>query len=157
MLKPIAKIALAIVLSFAITSCSAGTQTAQQLAARETESDANLWDAEDYKTIAAKSCIKYGDANKKALGDLYADWNQLFIEYTMVNLTSGALDDDPKWGPIAELVNKFKDNALNRSLGGSGVEVPTDLAVEVFNLCNEIGFDLNEQLALNFTLWATIH
>lgn len=61
-----------------------------------------------------------------------------------MNLTAGALDDHPKWGPIADLVFKSWQNALSRSIGGSGVEVPSDSNLKTFALCEELGLDLNE-------------
>jgi hypothetical protein len=127
----------------ALVSCSSGPMSAEDLAARETESDASLWDEEDYKTIAASSCLKYKVVFNNALGEWYADWNRLFSEYTLVGLTSGALDDDPKWGPIAKTVDEAKYNALNRSIGGSGTSISTDTALQAFDLCEELGVDLS--------------
>jgi hypothetical protein len=126
------------------TGCSADSMSAEELAARETESDASLWDEDDYQSIAAKACIKYKVVFNNALGEWYADWNRLSTEYTLVGLTSGALDDHPKWGPIARTVQEAKVNALNRAVGGSGVGVSGDLAVEAFNLCKELGVDFTE-------------
>lgn len=131
-----------IVCAMLVTGCSAGSMSAEELAARETESDASLWDDEDYRSIAAKACIKYKVVFNNALGEWYADWDRLSTEYTLVGLTSGALDDHPKWGPIARTVQEAKVNALNRAVGGSGVAVSGDLAVEAFNLCEELGVDL---------------
>jgi len=65
-------------------------------------------------------------------------------EYTLVGLTSGALDDHPKWNPIAKTGWESQMNALNRSNGGAGVEVSTDTTLEAFNLCKEIGVNLTE-------------
>jgi hypothetical protein len=115
-----------------------------EIAAREKENDASLWDDEDYKTIAAKSCILYKSVFDQALGDLYSNWSALSSEYLRVNLTAGALDDHPKWGPIADLVFKSWQNALSRSVGGSGVEVPSDSNLKTFELCKELGLDLSE-------------
>ena len=140
----ISKLAAVIVSLIFLAGCSAGSMSAEELASRETESDASLWDDEDYKTIAAKACIKYKVVFSNALGEWYADWNRLSSEYTMVGLTSGALDDHPKWGPIAKTVQEAKMNALNRSIGGAGVQVSTDTSVEAFNLCEELGVDLTE-------------
>ena len=79
-----------------LAGCSAGSMSAEDLAARETESDATLWDEEDWKTIAAKSCIKYKVVSDKSLGEWYADWRTLGREYIVVGLTSGALENHPK-------------------------------------------------------------
>lgn len=127
-----------------LAGCSAGSMSAEDLAARETESDASLWDEEDYKSIAAKSCIKYKVVFNNALGDWYADWSRLGTEYTIVGLTSGALDDHPKWDPIARTVRQSTTNALSRAAGGAGVEVSSDIAVQAFNLCEELGVDLSK-------------
>jgi hypothetical protein len=127
----------------ALVSCSSGPMSAEDLAAREMESDATLWDDEDYKPIAASSCLKYKVVFNNALGVWYADWTRLFTEYTRVGLTSGALDDDPKWGPIAETIDEAKYNALNRSIGGSGTPISTDTSLQAFELCGELGVDLS--------------
>lgn len=140
-LKNLAAVIVSLVL---LAGCSAGSMSAEDLAARETESDASLWDEEDYKSIAAKACINYKVVFNKALGEWYADWSRLGAEYSLVNLTSGALDDHPKWDPIAKTVQEARFNALNRSVGGSGGVVSGDLAVEAFNLCQELGVDLTE-------------
>jgi len=140
----ISKLAAIILSLIFLAGCSAGSMSAEDLAARETESDASQWDEEDYKTIAAKSCIKYKVVFNNALGDWYADWSRLGSEYTLVGLTSGALDDHPKWGPIARTVRESTSNALTRAAGGAGVEVSSDVAVEAFNLCEELGVDLTE-------------
>ena len=131
-------------LIFSMSACGSGTQSIEELAARETESDANLWDDEDYKSIAAKSCILYKAASDMSLGELYGNWDALSIEYTKVGLTSGALEDHPKWGPIGELVFKLKVNAINRSVGNNGIEVPSNLVLQTYDLCSELGLDLNE-------------
>ena len=141
------RISIAAVLALLITllsGCSSGSMSAEDLAARETDSDASLWDEEDYKTIAAKACIKYKVVFNNALGEWYADWNRLGTEYTLVGLTSGALDDHPKWDPIARTVRQSTTNALSRAAGGAGVEVSSDVAVQAFNLCEELGVDLTE-------------
>jgi hypothetical protein len=140
----VTKSASVMVSIFLLAGCSSGPMSADELAARETDSDASLWDEEDYKSIAAKSCLKFKVVFKNSLGDWYADWARLGSEYTMVGLTSGALDDHPKWGPIATNVRQSTSNALNRSVGGAGVEVSSDVAVEAFNLCEELGVDLTE-------------
>jgi hypothetical protein len=127
-----------------LAGCSAGSMTAEDLAAREINSDASQWDEEDYKTIAARACIKYKVVFNNALGEWYADWNRLNSEYTIVGLTSGALDDHPKWNPIAKTVQESKMNALDRSIGGAGVPVSTDTSLEAFNLCEELGVDLTK-------------
>ena len=127
-----------------LAGCSAGSMSAEDLAARETESDASLWDEEDYKSIAAKACIKYKVVFNKALGEWYADWSRLGSEYTLVGLTSGALDGHPKWDPIARTVRQSTTNALTRAVGGAGVEVSSDIALQAFNLCEELGVDLTE-------------
>ncbi len=140
----ISKMAAIILSLIFLAGCSAGSMSAEDLAARETESDASQWDEEDYKTIAAKSCIKYKVVFNNALGDWYADWSRLGSEYTLVGLTSGALDDHPKWGPIARTVRESTSNALTRAAGGAGVDVSSDVAVEAFSLCEELGVDLTE-------------
>ncbi len=144
MLANILKVLSAITMAIVLSSCSSGPMTIQELAAREREDDASLWDEEDYKSIAAKSCILYKEVSDRSLGDLYADWSALMVEYTRVRMTSGALDDHPKWGPIAELTFKLQVNAASRGVGGGGVEVPSNLALETYDLCNELGLDLNE-------------
>ena len=141
------RISIAAVLALVITllpGCSSGSMSAEDLASRETDSDASLWDEEDYKTIAAKACIKYKVVFNNALGDWYADWSRLGAEYTLVGLTSGALDDHPKWDPIARTVRQSTTNALTRAAGGAGVEVSSDIAVQAFNLCEELGVDLSK-------------
>lgn len=140
----IKKVAAAVFILGLLTSCSGGALTAEELAARETESDASLWDEEDYKSIAAKACLKFNVVFKNALGEWYADWDKLGTEYTIVGLTSGALDDHPKWDPIARTVRQMTTNALSRALGGGGVEVWTAPWEKVLNLCDEIGVDLTE-------------
>ncbi|MCF8552931.1 MAG: hypothetical protein K9G01_05075 [Candidatus Planktophila sp.] len=130
---------------FALTTgCSSGPLSAEDLAARETDSDASLWDEEDYKTIAAKACLKYKVVFNNSLGEWYADWSRLGSEYTLVGLTSGALDDHPKWDPIARTVRQSTTNALLRADGGSGSEVSSDIALQAFSLCEEIGVDLSK-------------
>ena len=128
---------------FLTTGCSSGPLSAEDLAARETESNASQWDEEDYKTIAAQSCLKYKVVFKKALGEWYADWPKLSTEYILVGLTSGALDNHPKWNPIAKNISEMKSNAISRASGLSGVSISPDVGVEAFNLCNELGVDLN--------------
>ena len=140
----ISKLAALIVSLIFLAGCSSGSMSAEDLAARETDSDASLWDEEDYKTIAAKACIKYKVVFNNALGEWYADWSRLGTEYTLVGLTSGALDDHPKWDPIARTVRQSTTNALSRAAGGVGVEVSSDVAVQAFNLCEELGVDLTE-------------
>jgi hypothetical protein len=140
----ISKLAAIILSLIFLAGCSAGSMSAEDLAARETESDATLWDEEDYKTIAAKSCIKYKVVSDKSLGEWYADWSTLGREYIIVGITSGALDDHPKWNPIANTVLKLTANALSRATGGDGVTVPSDDAIASYNLCKELGVDLNE-------------
>lgn len=144
MIANLIKVLTALTLGFVLSACSSAPMTIQELAAQEREDDANLWDEEDYKSIAAKSCILYKEVSDRSLGDLYADWTALMVEYTKVRMTSGALDDHPKWGPIAELTFKLQVNAANRGVGGGGVEVPSNLALETYELCNELGLDLNE-------------
>jgi hypothetical protein len=140
----ISKLAALIVSLIFLAGCSSGSMSAEDLAARETDSDASLWDEEDYKTIAAKACIKYKVVFNNALGEWYADWSRLGTEYTLVGLTSGALDDHPKWDPIARTVRQSTTNALSRAAGGAGVEVSSDVALQAFNLCEELGVDLTE-------------
>ena len=140
----ISKLAALIVSLIFLAGCSSGSMSAEDLAARETDSDASLWDEEDYKTIAAKACIKYKVVFNNGLGEWYADWSRLGTEYTLVGLTSGALDDHPKWDPIARTVRQSTTNALSRAAGGAGVEVSSDVALQAFNLCEELGVDLTE-------------
>lgn len=137
-------LAAAIVSLMFLAGCSVGSMSAEDLAARETESDATLWDDEDYKTIAAKACIRYKVVFNNSLGEWYGDWSRLGSEYTLVGLTSGALDDHPKWDPIARTVRQSTTNALSRAAGGAGVEVSSDIALQAFNLCEELGVDLTE-------------
>jgi hypothetical protein len=140
----VTKIASVMASILLLAGCSSGPMSADELAAREIDSDASLWDEEDYKSIAAKSCLKYKVVFNKAVGEWYAEWAILGMEYVKVGLTSGALEDHPKWGPIDESVSQMTSNAINRTAGGSGTTVSSDLAVEVFNLCKEIGVDLTE-------------
>ena len=143
MKKTYLKIASLICTFFLLGSLvSCGAPSAEELAARQTESDASLWDEEDYKTIAAKGCIAYKDAFDRALSEDYLDWVAQIRSFVLVRLTTGALDDHEKWGPIAEIVDKFYLNALNRGAGGSGVTIPSDLTTQAFALCEEIGVDL---------------
>jgi hypothetical protein len=118
--------------------------SAEELAARPTESDASLWDEEDYRTIAAKSCLLYKTAFDSALGDAYLDWDTQSVQWLTVNLTSGALEDHPEWGPIDEVVFAMLSNSMSRSSGGAGVEMPNDAVLEQYNLCLELGVNLNE-------------
>ena len=136
------KIAALVVPLFVLAGCSSGSMSAEDLASRETESDATLWDEEDYKTIAAQACLKYEVVFDKSLGEWYADWTKLGTVYTLVGLTSGALDDHPKWDPIARTVRQSTTNALLRAVGESGSEVSSDIALQAFKLCEEIGVDL---------------
>jgi hypothetical protein len=126
----------------ALSACG-GTPTAEELAARTVGDDASKWTAEDYKTIAAKSCIRYHDAFKKSLGDEFLDWDSQLISYTNVKLESGALAGNEKWGAIAEAVNDIYQNVMDRSIGGSGVTVPSDTALKAYDLCKELGVDIN--------------
>jgi hypothetical protein len=126
-----------------LSGCSSGPLSAEQLAARERESDASLWDEEDYKSIAADACLKFKVVFNNALGDWYGDWDRLFIEYTRVDATAGALEDHPKWDPIAKTVFQHKVNAVNRSVGNPGTEVSSAVALQAFNLCKELGVDLS--------------
>jgi hypothetical protein len=123
-----------------IVSC--GAPSAKDLAARETGNNPSLWDDEDYKTIAAKGCLAFKDAFDKSLGEDYLDWNTQVGTYTVVKLTTGALDNHEKWGPIAKVVDSLYLNALSRGAGGSGVNVPSDLNIQAFDLCKEIGVDM---------------
>lgn len=118
--------------------------TAEELASRETDSDASLWDEEDYETIAAKGCLKYKAAFDFALADGFYDWDAQSIEWTTVNLTTGALEGHPKWGPIHDTVFATWTNAISRSVGGEGVEVPSQAVLDSFALCGEVGVNLNE-------------
>jgi len=136
------KFIAAIVSLFFLAGCSSGPMSAEDLAARETESDSSLWDEEDYKTIAAKACLKFKVVFNNAVGEWYGDWSKLGYEYTIVGLTSGALDDHPKWDPIARTVRQSTTNALLRAAGTSGSEVSTDISLQAFNLCEELGVDL---------------
>ena len=136
------KFIAAIVSLFFLAGCSSGPVSAEDLAARETESDSSLWDEEDYKTIAAKACLKFKVVFNNAVGEWYGDWSKLGYEYTIVGLTSGALDDHPKWDPIARTVRQSTTNALLRAAGTSGSEVSTDISLQAFNLCEELGVDL---------------
>jgi len=133
---------LALFLTGTLVSCSSASMSAEDLAARETESDASLWDDEDYKSIAANSCLKYKVVFNNALGEWYGDWTRLGMEYTLVNLTSGALDDHPKWDPIARTVFESWQNALNRAGGGAGMVVSAETSLQAFELCGEVGVDL---------------
>ena len=143
MKKALCALALLATITF-ISGCSSGPMGAEELATRETESDASLWDEEDYKTIAAKACLKYKVVFNNSLGEWYADWSRLGSEYTLVGLTSGALDDHPKWDPIARTVRQSTTNALLRAGGGSGSEVSSDIALQAFSLCEELGVDLSK-------------
>jgi hypothetical protein len=68
-------ISIALLSILGLTGCAMGSanMSAEELAARPTESDASLWDEEDYRTIAAKSCLLYKTAFDSALGDAYLD------------------------------------------------------------------------------------
>lgn len=136
------KFIAAIVSLFFLAGCSSGPISAEDLATRETESDASLWDEEDYKTIAAKACLKFKVVFNNAVGEWYGDWSKLGNEYATVGRTSGALDDHPKWDPIARTVRQSTTNALLRAAGASGSEVSTDISLQAFNLCEELGVDL---------------
>lgn len=131
---------------FGLTGCAMGSSnlSAEQLAARPTESDATLWDEEDYRSIAAKSCLLYKTAFDSALGDAYLDWDTQSVQWMTVNLTSGALEGHPKWGPINEVVFALLANSIGRSVGEGGVDVPMDAAAEQYDLCLELGVDVNE-------------
>ena len=75
------KFIAAIVSLFFLAGCSSGPISAEDLATRETESDASLWDEEDYKTIAAKACLKFKVVFNNAVGEWYGDWSKLGNEY----------------------------------------------------------------------------
>jgi hypothetical protein len=124
-----------------LTSC--GTPTAEELAARDIGNNAALWDDEDYKSIAAKGCLAFKDAFDKSLGDYYLDWNSQLGIYMRVMLTTGALKDHKKWGPIGQVVEKLYANAMSRGMGGEGVSIPGDLTTKSFALCKEVGVDMN--------------
>lgn len=141
-MKMLIKYLTLVVMVLSIAGCSSGPLSAEDLAAREIDNDASLWDEEDYKTIAASACLKYKVVFSNSLGEWYADWNKLSSEYTLVGLTSGALDNHPKWNPIAKNISETKYNAINRASGGSGVEITANVGVEAFNLCEELGVDL---------------
>jgi hypothetical protein len=138
------KFAAMVVPLFLLAGCSSGPLSVNDLAAREIESDASLWDEEDYKTIAAQSCIKYEVVFNASLGEWYADWEKQGSEYTLVGLTSSALTDHPKWDPIARTVLQLTTNALLRAAGDSGSEVSSDVAIQAFKLCEELGVDLTD-------------
>lgn len=127
--------------AFALTGCAT---TAEQLAQRPTDSDASLWDEEDYETLAAKSCLLYKSAFDSALGDNYSDWTAQSIEWTEVQMTAGALEGHQKWAPIHDVTFALWANAINRSVGGEGVEVNSADTLGSYNLCLELGVDLNE-------------
>jgi len=139
-------ISIALLSILGLTGCAMGSanMSAEELAARPTESDASLWDEEDYRTIAAKSCLLYKTAFDSALGDAYLDWDTQSVQWLTVNLTSGALEDHPEWGPIDEVVFAMLSNSMSRSSGGAGVEMPNDAILEQYNLCLELGVNLNE-------------
>jgi hypothetical protein len=139
-------ISIALLSILGLTGCAMGSanMSAEELAARPTESDASLWDEEDYRTIAAKSCLLYKTAFDSALGDAYLDWDTQSVQWLTVNLTSGALEDHPEWGPIDEVVFAMLSNSMSRSSGGAGVEMPNDAVLEQYNLCLELGVNLNE-------------
>jgi hypothetical protein len=118
--------------------------TAEELAARETDSDASLWGEEDYETIAAKGCLKYKAAMDFSLGDGFYDWDAQSLEWTTVNLTTGALEGHPKWGPIHETVFALWTNSISRSVGQDGYEVPSQASLDSFQLCSEVGVNLSE-------------
>ena len=139
-------ISIALLSILGLTGCAMGSanMSAEELAARPTESDASLWDEEDYRTIAAKSCLLYKTAFDSALGDAYLDWDTQSVQWLTVNLTSGSLEDHPEWGPIDEVVFAMLSNSMSRSSGGAGVEMPNDAILEQYNLCLELGVNLNE-------------
>ena len=141
-MKILSKCLCLLVMALSIAGCSSGPLSAEDLAARETESNASQWDEEDYKTIAAKSCLEYKVVFAKALGEWYANWSKLSTEYTIVGLTSGALDSHPKWNPIAKNISEMKYNAISRASGGSGVEISSKVGLEAFDLCKELGVDI---------------
>ena len=136
-------VALATSFLLALSLASCGTPTAEELAARDVGNNAAMWDDEDYKSIAAKGCLAYKDAFDKALGEYYSDWNSQLGLYMGVMLTTGALKGHKKWDPIGQVVEKLYANAMSRSAGGSGISIPTDLTTQSYELCKEVGVDLN--------------
>jgi len=133
---------ISIILSiFMLTACSSGSSI-EEIAARATESDQSLWDDEDYKTIAAKSCLELKAANDKSLGELLYNWEPLSYEFLLVSQTTIPLNDHPKWGPIRDLTIALLTNAISRSQGGDGYEVPSIATSASFELCQELGGDL---------------
>jgi hypothetical protein len=139
-------ISAALLTILGLTGCAMGSSnlSAEQLAARPTESDSSLWDDEDYRSIAAKSCLLYKTAFDSALGDAYLDWDTQSMQWMIVNLTSGALEGHPKWGPINEVVFALLANSISRSVGESGADIPSDAVVEQYDLCLELGVDINK-------------
>lgn len=136
----ITSIASALLLLGTLASC--GAPSAEELAARDIGNNASMWDEEDYKSIAAKGCLAFKESFDLALGENYLDWVAQIRSFVLVRLTTGALDDHKKWGPIAEVVDKFYLNALSRGSGGSGVTIPSDLNTQSFELCKEVGVDM---------------
>ncbi len=124
-----------------LTGCS---MSAQQLAERPIEDDASLWDEEDYETLAAKSCLLYKEAFDASLGENYADWTAQSIQWTSVHMTAGALEGHSKWGPINDVTFALWANALSRASGGPGAEVLSEDTLGSYNLCLELGVDLNK-------------
>jgi hypothetical protein len=135
-----------LVVIFGLTGCAMGSPSlsAEELAERPTESDASLWDEEDYRSIAAKSCLLYKGAFDSALGDAYLDWDTQNMQWLTVGLTSVSLDGHSKWDPINKVVIALFANSLSRSGGGGGEEIPNDAVADAYNLCLELGVDLNE-------------
>ena len=132
-----------VAIAFLVPLASCGTPTAEELAARPTEDDASKWDDEDYKTIAAKGCLKYKDAFQKSIGDLYGDWDSQIVEYMGVKLTTGALKGHAKYDPLAQTVNSLYMNALERSLGSS-YPIDDTIALKANDICLELGVDITE-------------
>jgi hypothetical protein len=135
--------AIVMALSLAtLTSC--GTPSAEDLAAREVESDSALWDEEDYKSVAAKGCIEYKVIFNLSLGSLYADWETQYPYWYEVTKTVTNLNDHPTYDPLYEIVSDMMMNSVQRASGMEGWDIDTAAGVTASEICSNLGVELSE-------------
>lgn len=125
-----------------LTSC--GTPSAEDLAAREVESDSALWDEEDYKSVAAKGCIEYKEIFNLSLGSLYGDWETQYPIWYEATQTVRELSDHPTYDPLYEIVSDMMLNSLQRAAGREGWDVDTAAGVTASEICSSLGVEISE-------------
>jgi hypothetical protein len=139
------KVAILLMSVFLTVACSGGNSI-EEIASRSVESEQSQWNEDDYKTIAAKSCVELRKVNDRSLDDLLYDWNALTLEFANVGKTAQPLENHPKWGPIYNLILELFANFLSKAAGGEGSDFSDDTASATLNLCEELGGQLYSSL-----------